>query len=319
MNTDFKGTRCVVTGGAGVIGRELLSILHEAKGSVLSIDKNPLPTDFNTTHIVKDLATDSIDEINDFRPEIFFHLAAAFERSKESPEFWGVNWKDNTLLSHRMVDAARSIDSLRVFIFASSYLIYSPALYMSDSLRYDPVYLKEDSPVNPRNVTGASKYYTEKELDFIKEYLSPDLKIVSARIYRVYGKGSRDVISRWIRSALNNENNDQLDVYNKDNRFDYIYARDVAEGLFRLALAEGAPGVVNLGSGQSHSVGDVINTLSSFTNIKIIDHGRTEAYENSTADIGLLKNLTKWQPPTTLSDGIRQIVEYERESSQTAT
>ncbi|KWT93410.1 NAD-dependent epimerase/dehydratase family protein [Candidatus Magnetominusculus xianensis] len=316
MNTDFKGTRCVVTGGAGVIGRELLSILHEAEGSVLSIDKNPLPTDFNTTHIVKDLATDSIDEINDFRPEIFFHLAAAFERSKESPEFWGVNWKDNTMLSHRMVDAASSLDSLRVFIFASSYLIYSPALYMSDSLRHDPVYLKEDSAVSPRNVTGASKYYTEKELGFIKEYLRPDLRTVSARIYRVYGKGSRDVISRWIRSALSN---DQLDVYNKDNRFDYIYARDVAEGLFRLALAEGVAGVVNLGSGQSHSVGDVINTLSSFTNIKIIDHGRTEVYENSTADIGLLKNLTKWQPPTTLSDGIRHIFEYERESSQAAT
>ncbi|WP_420265087.1 NAD-dependent epimerase/dehydratase family protein [Candidatus Magnetominusculus dajiuhuensis] len=318
MRSDLKGVRCVVTGGAGVIGRELLNLLQVAQGTVLSIDKNPLPEDFNTagiTHIVKDLSKDALDEIDEFRPEIFFHLAAAFERSKESPEFWGVNWKDNTLLSHRVVDAARRIDSLRVFVFASSYLIYSPLLYMSKSLRHDPVYLREDAQVNPRNITGAAKYYTEKELDFIKEYLRPELRIVSARIFRVYGRGSKDVISRWVRSALNNE---PLDVYNKDNRFDYIYAGDVAEGLYRLAIAEAAAGVINLGSGKSYGVGDVIDTLSSFFDMKINERGITENFENSTADIRALRSLTNWQPPTTLLTGIGQILEYERCASRGA-
>ncbi|MBF0515524.1 MAG: NAD(P)-dependent oxidoreductase [Nitrospirae bacterium] len=313
MNPDFKDTRCVVTGGAGVIGRQLINIISEAGGTVLSIDKNPLPKAINAagiTHITKDLATDSIDEIEAFQPEVMFHLAAAFERSKESPEFWGVNWKDNTLLSHKIADAASRVKTLSVFIFASSYLIYSPALYMSDSLRPDPVYLREDSPVAARNVTGASKYYTEKELDFIMEYLRPDLRAVHARIYRVYGKGSRDIISRWVRAALNGA---PLTAYNKDNRFDYIYARDVAHGLYRLALAEGAAGVVNLGSGQSHSVGDVLRALSCLIDVKIIDRGSTELYENSTADIGLLTNLTNWHPPTTLSQGIEEIIQYERE------
>lgn len=318
MKPDFDGKRCVVTGGAGVIGKELLSILQAAHCPVLSIEKNPLPAGFNSTgitHIVKDLAIDSIDEIDEFRPEVFFHLAAAFGRSKESPDFWEINWRDNTLLSHRIVDAARRIDSLRVFVFASSYLIYSTALYMSGALRHEPVYLREDTPVNPRNITGASKYYTEKELDFIREYFRPELRTVCARIYRVYGRGSKDIISRWIRSAVNNE---PLEVYNKDNRFDYIYARDVAEGLYRLAMAEEAAGIVNLGSGISHSVEDVLNTIFSFNNVKIIDHGRTEDYENSAADIVLLRNLTKWQPPTTLSEGIAQIVKYERDASQAA-
>ncbi|MBF0486568.1 MAG: NAD(P)-dependent oxidoreductase [Nitrospirae bacterium] len=318
MISDLKGVRCVVTGGAGVIGKELLDILRQAQGIVLSIDKNPLPEDFNTagiTHIVKDLSKDALNEIYDFGPEIVFHLAAAFERSKESPDFWGVNWKDNMFLSHGIADAAHRVDTLRVFVFASSYLIYSPLLYMSKSLRHDPVYLREDAPVNPRNITGAAKYYTEKELDFIKEYLRPELRIVSARIYRVYGRGSKDVISRWVRSALNNE---PLDVYNKDNCFDYIYAGDVAEGLYRLAITEAAAGVINLGSGKSYGVGDVIDTLSSFFDLKINDRGITENFENSTADIRALRSLTNWQPPTTLLTGIGQIIEYERHASQGA-
>ncbi|MBF0319454.1 MAG: NAD-dependent epimerase/dehydratase family protein [Nitrospirae bacterium] len=318
MKSDLKGARVVVTGGAGVIGRELLAILREAEGTVISLDKKPLPEDFNLTgitHIVKDLAADPIDEIIDFRPEIFFHLAAAFERSKESPEFWNVNWTDNTLMSHRAVDAARRIDTLRAFVFASSYLIYSPALYMSSSLRHAPVYLREDAPAAPRNITGASKYYTERELDFIREYLRPSLKTVYARIYRVYGRGSRDVISRWIRSALNSK---PLDVYNIDNRFDYICARDVAEGLLRLAVAENAEGVINLGSGQSHSVEDVLTALASFIDIKITGRARLEDYENSTADIGLLRNLTGWAPRTTLTEGIGRVIEYERGLSQAA-
>ncbi|MCG6553507.1 MAG: NAD(P)-dependent oxidoreductase [Candidatus Magnetominusculus sp. LBB02] len=309
-----EGIRCVVTGGAGVIGRELLRILADSGAAVMSLDINPLPDNFNPagiTHIVKDLSSDALNEIDGFQPEVFFHLAAAFERSKESPEFWGVNYKDNTLLSHRMAEAAGRIKSLRAFVFASSYLIYSTALYLSDSLWPEPVYLREDAPVNPRNITGASKYYTEKELEFIKEYLRPELRTISARIYRVYGKGSKDVISRWIRAAINGQT---LDVYNRDNRFDYIYARDVAEGLYRLAATQTAAGVVNLGSGQSRSVSDVIAALSSFIDVEITDRGRTEDYENSTADIALLRNLTQWQPPTTLTDGIRHIIEYERQT-----
>ncbi len=56
--------------------------------------------------------------------------------------------------------------------------------------------------------------------------------MICARIFRSYGKNSRDIISRWIRALLNNS---ELTVYRKEGLFDYIYAEEVAEGLIKLA------------------------------------------------------------------------------------
>jgi nucleoside-diphosphate-sugar epimerase len=321
MKDSVQQRRVLVTGGAGVIGCELLAVLLNKNCTVLSADKNPLPEDKiktlslnkpNLRHLITDLSTDSLDEFIDFNPSAIFHLAAAFERSKESPQFWSTNWKENTLLSHRIVDIAGKIPALKVFLFASSYLIYSPALYLSEHLS-DPVLLHENSPVNPRNITGASKYYTEKELEFINEYLLPQARIVNARIYRVYGRGSKDVISRWIRAALTDE---EIHVYNRQNRFDFIYARDVATGLYHLLDYEVSSGVVNLGSGISTSVGDIITAISSTLAVNQKDMGGIEPFEASTADITKLRKLTGWSPDTSIQAGIQHIIEYEKSKLQ---
>ncbi|QWR76948.1 NAD-dependent epimerase/dehydratase family protein [Candidatus Magnetomonas plexicatena] len=318
MKESGHNRRVLVTGGAGVIGCELLSILLNNNFTVLSVDKNPLPDEKvellslnnpNLTHLIKDLSKDSLEQLIDFKPSAIFHLAAVFERSKESPQFWNINWNENTLLSHRVVDIVREIPSLKSFVFASSYLIYSPELYMCEH-QQAPVPLNEESHVNPRNITGASKFYTEKELEFLKEYIAPELRIVNARIYRVYGKGSRDIVSRWVRAALRNE---EIQVYNRQNRFDFIYARDVALGLYNLYLSEESCGIVNLGCGISTSIGEVITALSSLISVKQSkDMGQVEQYEASTADIIVLRNLTGWEPETSIQEGIRHIIEYER-------
>ncbi|MEO5356435.1 MAG: NAD-dependent epimerase/dehydratase family protein [Nitrospirae bacterium YQR-1] len=318
MEDAINKKRVLVTGGAGVIGCELLAILSDKGFTVLSVDKKPPPMDKirshspNLRHLIADISTDYLDEIIDFNPSAIFHLAAAFERSKESPEFWSTNWNENTLLSHRIIDIASKMPALKVFLFASSYLIYSPALYMSENLSA-PVLLNENSPVNPRNITGASKYYTEKELEFINEYMLPNARMVNARIYRVYGKGSRDVISRWVGAALRNE---EIHVYNRQNRFDFIYSQDVATGLYHFFESDACCGVINLGSGISTSVEDVLSAIASIIPLNQKDMGCIEHYEASTADITKLRKLTGWSPVVSIRSGIEHIVEYEKSKLQ---
>ena len=86
----LAGQRVLVTGGAGVIARELLDRLSTAGASVLSVDRLPLPTDppSGVGHLVADLAFADLEPIARFRPRYVFHLAATFERSVRSPEFW---------------------------------------------------------------------------------------------------------------------------------------------------------------------------------------------------------------------------------------
>jgi nucleoside-diphosphate-sugar epimerase len=264
------------------------------------------------THLQIDLATDDLEPIWRFVPQLIFHLAATFERSEESPEFWLPNWQDNVVLSHRLAEGVRADRGVEALVFASSYLIYDPRQYLSVEPHADAVALREDARQDPRNLCGAAKLYAEKEYKFARDHLAAASRVTCARIFRVYGRGSRDVVSRWVRAALAGE---ALSVFQPENRFDYVYARDVAEALLRLATVNGADGVVNLGTGQSHSIAELVDTLRAAlpdVEIRTIEEDRDAPYEASRADTGRLNQLIGWVPQTDLASGIREIVEWER-------
>ncbi len=310
----FKNKKVLVTGASGVIGRELLRYLIEEEAYIMSVDRLPLPEgDWSgVEHLQKDLATDDLDELVNFNPEVIIHLAAAFERSEESPEFWEVNWHDNMLVSHNVVNLTKKMTDLKTFVFASSYLLYNIELYMSDKLQ-DVRFLKETDKLSPRNLCGGAKFYTEKELEFIQELFLPDLRVVNARIYRVYGRGSKDIISRWVRMCLEGET---LEVYNKDNQFDYVFAGDVAKGLLTLAQSPEASGIINLATGTPNPVSNLLKNFIEegiLDESRIVDNGTTEDFEASCADISKLKEVTGWQPPTDLKTGIKKIIAYEKD------
>ena len=310
----FAGKRVLVTGGAGVIGRELLDRLVQSDAQILSVDRLPLPDrmDNGIGHRQIDLADGDLDFIGAFRPQVVFHLAASFERSRETTDFWPINWRDNLLASHRVIDAVAREGDLETLVFASSYLVYSTSLYLSDRHpAKKPTALGEDRPLSPRNLCGAAKLYTEGELAFLPTAMRRPVRTVSARIFRVYGRGSRDVISRWTRAALRRE---PLNVYHPENRFDYVYAGDVAEGLLRLGTATRAHGPVNLATGHASRIQEVLDTLQGFAppgTLRVHTRRIDEPFEASCANVDKLRQLTRWSPGTPLKQGMRTIWEFE--------
>jgi carbamoyl-phosphate synthase large subunit len=304
----LKGKRALVTGSSGVIGRVLVEKLVDLGAEVLGIDLVP-PTRSTDgcRYITADLSTGTPDASIDFSPEMIFHLAASFERTVETPGYWKTVFKNDVLASHCLLEGVGSIKFLRVFLFASSYLNYDPSLYLGvPQVRR----LKESDPLLPRNMVGLAKYYMDRELEFIQA-TEGNFRTVSARIYRVYGRGSRDVISRWVRSSLAGE---ELTVFGTENRFDYIFADDVAEGLIRLSQTDDAIGPINLGSGASRSIEEVLRILRyEIGGIEIKREPYDGPIESSEADMSLFQRLTGWIPSTTLEAGIGKIVEYEKQ------
>ena len=308
----LKGKRILVTGASGVIGLELVKQLEQLGALVISVDKRTLPLDNipnNIYHVQADLVKGIPRTLQEYKPHIVFHLAAVFERSDEDAGYWKENFNNNVLLSHNLLQAMVEIGTVEKFIFASSYLIYDPTQYAN---RTSVRYLKESDLLYPRNLVGAAKLFFEQELAFVY-HADRAFETLSARIYRVYGKGSRDVISRFIRAALREET---LDVYSPKNTFDFIYAKDVAVGLILLASAEEARYMssVNLGTGKPHSITDVIAVLSEFLPDLSVTFRSDKVFtpEQSAANTGRLDYLTKWLPQTSLRQGIKEIVTYER-------
>ena len=104
INLDNR--KIFISGGAGVIGTELVKRLDE-RGAILFVgDLKPIPKDFpkNVIYRQGDLNYLTEEEIQRFKPDIFFHLAATFERSIETYEHWEENFWHNIKLSNHLMN-----------------------------------------------------------------------------------------------------------------------------------------------------------------------------------------------------------------------
>ena len=312
----IKNKRVFVSGGNGIIGRELVKILVEAGAKVyvgdLKHNTEKLPS--NIIYRQGDLNYMTKEELQNFAPEIFFHLAATFERSTETYEFWAENFWHNIRLSNHLMTIAKDLDSLKKVIFASSYLVHDPALYQFSCPQANPKTLKENDPIYPRNLTGMAKLSHEIELRFLGEFKSEQYNSIIARIYRGYGKGSMDIISRWIKSLLRGET---IEVFRKEGMFDYIYSEDIAEGLYRLSLNKNTHGIYNLGTGKSKKIEDVLNVLEKhFPKMKYEEIDGDIPYEASQADMTKLEAELNWTPKYDIGDAIPKIINYEKKKGK---
>jgi len=315
----WNGKRVFVSGGAGVIGRPLVERLRRSGACLLVGDLRKRPEDWpeDVAYREGDLNEMTMREFEQFAPQVVFHLAAAFERTEETAAFWEENERHNVRLSGHLLSLASGAASLERIVFASSYLVYDPSLYLFESPPTGARALSEADRVLPRNLCGASKAFCEAQLRFWRErWAKAGPKqgagrptAVSARIFRVYGCGSRDVVSRWIRAALRGET---LSVYRKEGMFDYIFADDVAEGLIRLAES-GVEGEVNLGTGYARRVADVLDVLREMVpGVRWEEADVGGPYEASCADMRLFERWTGWRPSVSLEEGMRRVAEYER-------
>lgn len=307
---NWHNKKVIVTGGTGVIGRHLIKKLEDLGCQVRCFDIVPKPKDFseNIEYSPRDLTYLNPLEFTSFDPEVIFHLAAAFERTEEEIDFWEFNYQNNVLASHKTIESAKLCKNLEKFIFASSYLIYNPDLY---TFKKNPkvVHLKEIDSVNARNLCGAAKYYTEKELEYLDHFPNYGFSKISARIFRVYGENSRDFISRSVRDALNGHT---IKLFLKENSFDYIYAGDVAEGLIMLAESNVKNGVFNLGSGESRKIEEIMTIFKKyFPKLKITNIKSAGLFEGSCADMANFNTMIGFKSRARLEQGIKKIIDHE--------
>ena len=318
MSNFFKDKRIFVSGGAGVIGKELVKKLCDQEAIIFVGDREEMPSEWKsqTIHYKKGDLNYIREELLEFEPEIFIHLAATFERSEESKKFWYENYWDNIQLSHHLMHVLKDCPTLKKVVFASSYLIYNPSLYLCEvptnalitMISTDFGKITEDDTIKPRNLCGFSKLMHEGELEYLSKFYQ--FEAISARIFRVYGKGSRDIISRWVRSILNKE---VITVHNVENSFDYVYAGEVAEALLKIAEF-GKSNIYNVGSGRSRKIQDVLNVLHKCFPNKVNEYKveGQDVFESSQACISKLENDTGFTSKIPLEIGIPKIIEFER-------
>ena len=129
--------KILILGSAGMIGQKLvakllsLKTINEKKIQELILFDVITTPKINETDIKIQIKTGDFSDptvsknlVKD-KPELIFHLAATFERTSETLEFWEENYDHNIKLSNHIGTICKNLPNLKRVVFTSSYLIYN--------------------------------------------------------------------------------------------------------------------------------------------------------------------------------------------------
>jgi UDP-glucose 4-epimerase len=242
---------CLVTGGAGFIGSNLVDALLARGDSVTVVDdlstghRENLDGALSAGATLVELDIREREKVADLarevRPETIFHLAAQIDvrKSVADPAF---DSSINVGGTANMLDAARAADAGR-FVFIST----GGAIYGEGDGQRLP--LPESAPIAPMSPYGQSKHAAEGYLALYERLYG--ISGLSLRLGNVYGPrqdplGEAGVIAIFC-GKLREGGRPTVFGDGKQTR-DYIYVGDVVSAALAAAESE-ARGPINVGTG----------------------------------------------------------------------
>jgi UDP-glucose 4-epimerase len=255
--------RCLVTGGAGFVGSNLVDALLARGDEVTVVDDLSTGRRENLEPALAAGATLVELDVRDreatvelgaeARPEVVFHLAAQIDvrKSVADPAF---DASVNVGGTANALDAARA-GGARRFVFAST----GGAIYGEGEGQRLP--LAEDAPLAPEAPYGQSKLAAEGYLALYERLYG--LSAVSLRLGNVYGPrqdplGEAGVIAIFCGRLRAGE---RPTVFGDGRQTrDYVYVGDVVAAMLAAAGSE-ATGAINVGTGVETDVLELVRLL----------------------------------------------------------
>ncbi|KKR32224.1 MAG: UDP-glucose 4-epimerase [Candidatus Falkowbacteria bacterium GW2011_GWF2_39_8] len=314
MNESKAGlapAKCLVTGGAGFIGSNLVDELIKLGHEVVIMDDlssgkreylNPTAK-FYEADICD---ADKVEEI--FSKEKFdfvFHLAAQIDVrvSVARPQY---ETKINVLGGLNILESCLK-HKVEKFIFIST----GGAIYGGE----ENLPANENYPTYPLSPYGINKLAFEKYLNFYHKTFGQ--KYITLRLANVYGPrqfkgGEGAVVAVFCDWAVNDH---RLKIYGDGLQTrDFVYVGDVAEAAIK-AMASDYIGELNIGTMVETNLLEIIEAIEGSIN-KLVD---TEHYpekvgeqRRSVLDNRRAKEILSWQPKVALEDGIKKTIEWTK-------
>jgi len=306
----FSGKNCLVTGGTGMIGRQVCRFLVERGARVSSISLE-VPNEKQRTDGVAyfhgDLTDAKICDDYIAGADIVFHVAG-IKGNPRVTESQVDRFYTPMLQMNTNVIASAIKHNIERLVFVSSIGAY-PAGY--------DVYT-EDITGYPMDLPGLAKLAAEEIIRAHIERTDATWSIV--RPSNCFGPGDNfDIETGMVIPSLiakagkTNEEEDCIDVWGNGKAVrDFIYVDDVARGIL-LAAELGMYGnpFVNLGGKEELSIDDVVVAICAEFNIRWkYTYEKSGAFPRRVLDRSLAQRLWGWEPIVDLKTGIRKTVEW---------
>jgi UDP-glucose 4-epimerase len=309
----LAGRRCLVTGGAGFIGSNVVRRLLAAGARVTVLDdlsvgrREHLPDDPALELVVADLVT--WGGLRDLvaGADVVFHLAAQVGNVKSI----AAAERDATVNvggTVRLLDACRGTTVQRL-VYSSSSAIFGEAL----SLPID-----ESHAVAPASFYALSKLTGERYAVLAHQLWG--VPSVCLRYFNVYGLPLEDseysgVISIFLRRLLGGR---PLWIYGDGQALrDFVHVEDVAAANLLAATAAAPGGIYNIGTGVGTTIGELAVTLAEVAGVEAeVEHHPPRAGEvrRSVANIARARTALGYAPAWSLRAGLAALWAWSSEA-----
>ncbi len=306
---NFTGKNVVITGGTGMIGREIVQILCDVGTHVKVVSLDKIKVHEKADHVFGDLTDLNVclDVTQDM--DYVFHVAGikgSIDVTKSKPASFFVPL---LMFNTNVLEASRR-NNVQKLVYTSSIGAYSSAEIFVETEN------REGPPMDM--FPGWAKRMAELQLHAYKQQYDIDWAVV--RPCNVYGPGDNFdpknamVIPTLMMRIHRGEN--PVVVWGDGSAVrDFAYSRDVAEGTI-LALYHGTRGdFVNLGSGEGFTIRELVETLHRFLDFNYeFDTSKPSGFPRRVMDLSRAKEWIDYNPTTTLLDGLKKTWEWFQEN-----
>jgi GDP-L-fucose synthase len=305
----FKNKKILVTGGTGLIGRELVKYLQifECNITVVSIDKIKSKIK-KVNYIYGDLTNFNFCKKITKNMDYVFHVAGikgSIDVTIQKPASFFVPL---LMMNTNLLEASR-LNNVKRLVYTSSIGAYSPSSVFkekNDNFLGDPM----------DHYPGWAKRMAEMQIHaYKKQYNIKNFFIV--RPCNVYGPGDNFdpknamVIPSLIFKILRGDN--PLKVWGDGSaKRDFAFSRDVAFGLVQtLYYGTGKNKFLNIGSGKAVSIKKLVKTLYKIKKFQyIFDKKKSGGYPLRVMSITEAKKTIKYTPRTSLYNGLKETFDW---------
>jgi len=323
-------SRILVTGGAGMIGSNLVKRLVMRGHTVSVIDnlwRGRLENlkDRNGEYLIdveKHFHNRDLRRIGSFEHllddvDYVFHLADIvagidFVFNNE----WRI-FRDNILINSNIINAVQD-KPIKGFIYVGTACSYPKK--MQDTLKARLLREEDAYPAEPESAYGWSKLMGEYETGLLGEETGIPVSIL--RLHNVYGAPcdfdpvTGQVIPSLIRKAINYPGEEFIVWGSGEQSRAFIHVDDVVDGLIA-AMERGLNnGVIQLGPDIStpiRKVAELVVEISGKPIEIIFDPSKPEGDRSRAADYSKARRILDWRPKISLRDGLERVYRWVEE------
>ena len=312
----FDNTRVLVTGGSGFLGSHLCERLLNDGDEVLCVDNFFTGCRANIAHLIDNPRFELLR--HDVTFPLFVEVDAIYNLACPASPIHYQHDPVQTIKTAvhgaiNMLGLAKRLET-KILQASTSEVYGDPAEHPQSEAYWGNV-----NPIGLRSCYDEGKRCAETLFfDYHRQHGVP---IKVARIFNTYGPRMHPedgrVVSNFIMQALRGE---PLTVNGDGGQTrSFCYVDDLIDGLVRLmASPEDFTGPVNLGNPEECTIrdlaGQVIRLVGSSSSVKKVPMPEDDPRKRK-PDITLAREQLDWQPKISLDTGLRQTVDYFRETT----